>query len=73
MTSLVAGIVPAQAPIGTHAQTPSPKTATGLEVTFLIMLVALVAGGIFLARARSTYASDIASAAASEQATGQRP
>jgi MFS family permease len=67
MTSIVAGFVPRQAPIGTHPGRPSPATATGLEVTFLIMLATLVAAGIFLARARVTYASDVATAAASEQ------
>ncbi len=68
LTGLIAGIVPSQAPIGTHPRAPTSHTATGLEVTFLMMLVTLVAGGIFLARARATYASDVASAAASEAA-----
>jgi MFS family permease len=72
VTSLIAGIVPSQAPIGTHPGTPTPQTATGLQVTFLIMLGTLVAGGIFLARARTTYAGDIATAAASEQSRPQR-
>ena len=67
VTSLVAGIVPSEAPIGTHPRTPSPETATGLEVTFLLMLATLVAGGIFLARARSTYVNDVATAAAFDQ------
>jgi UPF0716 family protein affecting phage T7 exclusion len=71
MTSLVAGFVPRQAPIGTQPGRPSSATATGLEVTFLIMLTTLVAAGIFLARARDTYASDVATAAASEQEAGQ--
>ncbi len=63
---LVAGIVPAQAPIGTHPHAPSSSATTGLQVCFLIMLVALLAGGAFLIRARVTFASDVASAAASE-------
>jgi len=63
---LVAGIVPAQAPIGTHPHAPSSSATTGLQVCFLIMLVALFAGGVFLIRARITFASDVASAAASE-------
>ncbi|MGB9183919.1 MAG: MFS transporter [Solirubrobacteraceae bacterium] len=71
MTSIVAGFVPRQAPIGTHPGRPSPATATGLEVTFLIMLATLVAAGIFMARARVTYASDVATAAASEQEVAQ--
>lgn len=66
MSQLVAGIVPAQAPIGTHPGAPSSNAATGLEVTFLIMLTALVAAGVFLFRARETFASDVATAAASE-------
>ena len=33
------------------------------------MLATLMAGGIFLARARATYATDVATAAASEEAT----
>jgi MFS family permease len=68
VTSLVAGFVPSQAPIGTHPGTPTEQTATGLQVTFLIMLTTLVAGGIFLARGRATYARDVATAAASEAA-----
>jgi len=66
VSDLIAGIVPAQAPIGTHPHTPSSSTTTGLEVSFLIMLVALGAAGMFLWRARETFASDVASAAASE-------
>ncbi len=66
ISQLVEGIVPAQAPIGTHPHAPSTSTATGLQVTFLIMLAALVAAGIFLFRAGRTFASDVASAAASE-------
>lgn len=66
MTSLVAGIAPQQAPVGTHP-TVSPAEAEGLMVTFLIMLVALAAAGVFLLRARMTYPTDVATAAASQQ------
>ncbi len=66
LSDLVAGIVPQQAPIGTHPHAPSSSAATGLEVSFLVMLAALVAGGVFLFRARTTFASDVVSAAASE-------
>jgi hypothetical protein len=45
---------------------PSHSTATGLEVTFLVMLVTLAAAGLFLLRARSEFPSDVATAAASE-------
>jgi MFS family permease len=66
---LISGIVPSQAPIGTHPHAPSSHTSTGLEVSFLIMLTTLVAAGILTARARHTYATDVATAAASEQRT----
>jgi MFS family permease len=66
VADLVAGIVPRPAPIGTHPHAPSSNTATGLQVSFLIMSVTLIAAGVFLFRARTTFASDVASAAASE-------
>jgi MFS family permease len=66
ISELVAGIVPEQAPIGTHPHAPSSSATIGLQVTFLIMLGALVAASVFLFRARTTFASDVASAAASE-------
>jgi MFS family permease len=67
VASLIAGFVPHQAPIGTHPQAPSSSQATGLEITFLVMLVTLAAAGVVLARASKTYASDVATAAASDQ------
>jgi MFS family permease len=67
LADLIAGIAPAQAPIGTHASLVSPSTARGLEFSFLILLVTLAAAGIFLVRARFTYAEDVATAAASQQ------
>jgi MFS family permease len=70
VSQLVAGILPAQAPIGTHPRAPNSSTTTGLEVTFLIMLAALAAAGVFLFRARTTFPSDVASAAASERSAG---
>ena len=69
VSDLVAGIVPTQAPIGTHPHAPSSHTATGLQVTFLIMIATLVAAGVLLVRARETFASDVATAAASETPT----
>jgi MFS family permease len=66
ISQLVAGIVPSQAPIGTHPHAPSSSASTGLEVTFLIMLSALAAAGVLLFRARRTFATDVATAAASE-------
>jgi MFS family permease len=68
LSQLVAGILPQQAPIGTRPHAPSSSITTGLQVSFLVMLVALVAAGVLLLRARATYASDVATAAASEQA-----
>jgi MFS family permease len=67
LADLIAGIAPQQAPIGTHPGEVSSKTATGLEFSFLILLVTLAAAAVFLARARSTYAEDVATAAASHQ------
>jgi MFS family permease len=64
LADVVAGIAPAQAPIGTHPGGISASTATGLEVTFLIMLCTLAAAGVFLLRARRVYPQDVATAAA---------
>jgi MFS family permease len=63
---LVAGIAPEQAPVGTHPSVISPGAARGLEISFLIMLTALVAAAGFLVRARTTYPRDVATAAASQ-------
>jgi MFS family permease len=67
LSQAIAGIFPAQAPIGTHPGLVSPSTARGLEITFLILLSTLVAAGVFLARARHTYARDVATAAESQR------
>jgi MFS family permease len=72
ISQLVAGIVPSQAPIGTRPGAPSSTAASGLEITFLIMLVALFAAGWFLFRARETFPTDVATAAASEPSAGDR-
>ena len=67
----ISGIFSQQAPIGTHPQhVISSSSATGLEFSFLIMLVTLGAAGSFMARARHTYAGDVAAAAAASQPTG---
>jgi MFS family permease len=71
LSDLVAGFVPKQAPIGTKHVFHSavkPGTDLGLEVTFLVMLVSLVAAGVVLYRSRVSYPSDVATAAASRQA-----
>src|SRR5207248_2225471 len=67
LADLIAGIAPKQAPIGTHPVV-SPGSARGLQITFLLLLGTLAAGGVVMLRARSTYARDTATAAASEQA-----
>jgi len=72
VSQLISGIVPSQAPIGdvrTHLHAPSSSTTTGLQVTFIVMLATLAAAGYFLFRARETFASDVASAAASDDLT----
>jgi MFS family permease len=67
LADLIAGIAPEQAPIGTHPGLISPGAARGLEISFLLLLGTLVAGGVFLLRARYTYPRDVATAAASHQ------
>jgi MFS family permease len=67
LADLIAGIAPKQAPIGTHPGVISPGAARGLEITFLVLLGTLAAAGVFLLRARYTYARDVATAAASHQ------
>jgi len=79
LTALIAGIAASdvhEALPGTKFKSIAPVTsgeATGYEVAFLILLVALFAGGIAMLRARDTYARDVATAGASEQGTGNLP
>jgi MFS family permease len=73
VSSLIAGFVPQQAPVGTHPGAVSAATGTGLEVTFLIMLVALFAAAVFLLYARRSYPRDVATAAASNQGGTWKP
>ncbi len=72
LSQLIAGIFPAQAPIGTHTGIVSASTARGLEISFLLLLVTLAAAGVFLLRARHTYPRDVATAAASRQSSEVR-
>jgi MFS family permease len=67
LSQLIAGVLPEQTPVGTHAGIIDPSASRGLEITFLIMLSTLAAAGVFLARARHTYPRDVATAAASQQ------
>jgi MFS family permease len=69
VVDLIAHFTPQQRFIGPHsgAVHPNASAGTGLEFTFLIMLVSLAAAGIFLARARLRYPVDVATAAAAHQ------
>jgi hypothetical protein len=74
VADLIAGFVPPQAPIGTHAHNAvSSSTGTGLQICFLIMLVTLAAAGVFLLKARKTYPRDVATAGASWSAPAAAP
>ncbi len=71
LAQLIAGIAPAQAPVGVHLKGPvGPSEARGLEITFLLLLAVLAAGGVALLKARDTYARDVATAAMSHQGAG---
>jgi MFS family permease len=67
LVQLFTGFFPKQAPIGTRPLPPATHEANGFEITFLILLVSLIGAGLLLIRARRTYASDVATAAASEE------
>ena len=64
VADLIAGFTPRQAPVGTHTGQIASGTGTGLQLSFLIMLVALFASGWFLWRARPAYPHDVATAGA---------
>jgi MFS family permease len=65
LADVIAGFEPQQAPIGTHTHhVISSATGSGLQASFLIMLVSLGAAGFFLLRARHTYPTDVATAGA---------
>ncbi len=64
MADLIAGFRPHQAPVGTHTGPIASGTGTGLQVSFLVMLLSLFAGAWFLWRSRPTYPRDVATAAA---------
>ena len=73
LSQLINGILPSQTPVGTHPAKGALSSGGGLEVTFLIMLVALAAAAVFLWMSRRTYPSDVATAAASHQGTDPPP
>jgi MFS family permease len=64
LASLIAGIAPGQAPVGTHPGAISAAEAKSLGLTFLVMLTSLAAAGVLLVRGRWSYARDVATAAA---------
>jgi sugar phosphate permease len=75
LADLIAGVIPEQTPIGAHTRVGpiSASDARGLEVSFLLMLGTVALAGVFLIRARTSYATDVATAAASNQGTDPRP
>jgi MFS family permease len=64
VADLISGFTPHQAPVGTHTGQIASGTGTGLQVSFLIMLVTLFGAGWFLWRSRGEYPRDVATAAA---------
>jgi MFS family permease len=62
VADLIAGFTPHQAPVGTHTGQIASGTGTGLQVSFLVMVISLFAAGYFLWRARSSYPRDVATA-----------
>jgi hypothetical protein len=64
VADLVSGFTPHAAPVGTHTGQIASGSGTGLQVSFLIMLITLFGAGWFLWRARTDYPSDVATAAA---------
>jgi len=69
IAELASGVLPSQAPIGTHPHaTQIASDAPGLQVAFLILLGTVLGAGILLVRARVTYPGDVATAAASDEA-----
>jgi MFS family permease len=71
IADLVAGIAPKQAPLGTKPGGIEPGVARGLQVSFILMLIALAVAGWILLRARQTYPRDVATAAASAEYEGR--
>lgn len=54
---------------GGNARSVDPAAAQGLEYAFLVLILALVAAGLVLLRARASYPRDVATASASEEAS----
>ncbi len=75
LSDLIAGVIPEQTPVGTHTpvRVISDSAARGLMWSFLLMLSTLALAGVFLLRARNTYAVDVATAAASNQGADPVP
>jgi MFS family permease len=64
VADLIAGFTPHQAPVGTHTGLIATGTGTGLQVSFLVMIISLLAAGWFLWRGRESYPQDVATASA---------
>jgi MFS family permease len=67
VADLIVHFTPQQKFIGPHSGSVSARAGTGLEFSFLIMLISLAAAGVFLARARQRYPVDVATAAAARR------
>ena len=64
VADLISGFTPHQSIPGTHTGQIVSGTGTGLQISFLIMLITLFGAGYFLLRARPTFARDVATAGA---------
>jgi MFS family permease len=71
LAALIGGIAASSVHQGSvqtnHIEAISPSAVRGLQIAFLILLVTLFAGGVAMLKARNTYATDVATAAASHQ------
>jgi nitrate/nitrite transporter NarK len=71
VTSCIRGRGAGPKPFGPRCGPSLPPGASGLDHTFLIMLVLLFVAGVLMFVARRTYPRDVATAIASEHSTGQ--
>jgi MFS family permease len=69
LSAVLGGVTSAGLGSGVNEKSAQVSAAgtTGLEYTFLVMLVTLVGAGVLLIRARRSYLTDVATAAASER------
>jgi hypothetical protein len=64
VADLISGFTPHSAPPGTNTGQIVSGTGSGLQISFLIMLISLLGAGWVLLKARPTYPGDVATAAA---------